>query len=201
MKHYLLLFFFVLLSCKKENPELNTASDNKMINLRYEVLNDLLLNKDSQFAGPETCCIYQISPEEAFFHTENEEPDWPMGINTVYSPDFPAEDSVFFKNENKDLINFKLNKDKIGRSLFFVSQEELDQIKKPDADFWTEFSKKYPNKCIRRFSVPFFNKDRSKCIVRLSVSCGPLDGSGYMAVYQKINGRWKEVRILNEWIS
>ncbi|WP_131724348.1 hypothetical protein [Chryseobacterium indologenes] len=178
-----------------------TISNDETLNLRYEVLNDLI-NSDEQYSDPENCCIYNIAPENAFFHIENEESDEsPLGINLMYNNDFPVVDSALFNIENKDLANFKLNKTRISKNLTFINQEELDKIKKPDADFWTVFREKYPNKCIRNISVPFFSKDRSTCIIKVSTSCGSLDGSGYTGVYQKINGRWIEIKTFNNWIS
>lgn len=200
MKHYVFLFFLTLVSCKQESVKVMAISNDEILNLRYEVLNDLI-NSDGQDSDPETCCVYKISPENAFFHTESEEPEWPLGINLMYNTDFPVVDSAFFRIENKDLADFKLNKTRISKNLVFINQEEFDKMTKPDADFWTVFREKYPDKCIRNLSVPFFNKDRSICIVQVSTSCGGLDGSGDTGVYQKINGRWIKIKTFNSWIS
>ncbi|MBL1221387.1 hypothetical protein JET18_11080 [Chryseobacterium sp. L7] len=139
------------------------------------------------------------------FEEENNDEPRPLGANLKYDSVFSIKDSAYYKNQEKIALNFKLDTTKIKRKLQYATEEDLHHLRQltenGKKDFWAEFHAKFGNKCFRKFSAPFFNKEKTICMVQNSISCGYLSGSGYTAIYKKIKGQWVEVEILDQWIS
>ncbi|WP_370896540.1 hypothetical protein [Chryseobacterium gossypii] len=202
MKHYILLLGLLLISCDKKTLGTDSVPDEGTSDLIYEVLNQLIKN-DSAELGPKDYYVYHISPEEVHFEPENtDEVPLPLGISLEYNADFQAKDSAHYNRENKILSGFELNQHKINKKLSYITTGELDKIIRDSGkDFWTGFNEKYKNRCIRKISVPFFNRNKRVCLVESSVSCGGLDGHGSVEIYEKINGTWVKIGSFRHWIS
>lgn len=200
MKHYIFLFLLIIISCKKSNPKTNILPKDETLNLRYEVLNQLIDSDNSSYK--QNSFIYITTLKSVYlYENESDEPK-PIGITLKYDSVFLQKDSAYYRNQEKMISNFRFDKRKIKQKLQYATDEELhklDEIK--NSDFWTEFDKKYEDKCIRSFSVPFFNKDKTMCIVQNSISCGFLNANGYTAIYKKINGKWIAINSFDHWIS
>jgi len=213
MKNYILLFLLMIISCKKSKPKTEAFLKDETLDLKYEVLNQLIndeQNEDSLISVDKNfghAYVYNISCKNIYLETRVNNIDEPSppsgyGINLEYDAVFLQKDSAYYQKEEKKLSHFKFNKNKIKRNLQYTSDEELYKIGqiKPH-NFWTEFDKRYKNRCIKTFSVPFFNKDKNVCIVEFSVSCGPLYGSGRTSMYKKFNGKWEVIKSFDHWVS
>lgn len=199
MKYFIFLFL-LFLSCKKAEPKTNTLDKDSSLDLRYEVLNQLI-DEDVSSCKPNKI-LYIITLRNVYFdESESDEPK-PIGVNLKYDSIFLQKDSAYYRSQEKIIANFKFDKTRIKQKLQYVTDGDLHnlEVNKKD-DFWTEFEKKYGNKCIHSFSVPFFNKDKTMCVVQNSVSCGFLNANGYNAIYKRVNGKWVKVKSFEHWIS
>lgn len=199
MKNYLFLILLLLISCKKHEVKKEIIPNDETLDLRYEVLNQLINDqiKEDSINGN----IYNIEFNGISFGKleENEEPP---SLYFAYDSVFIAQDSIYYKNQDIELKDFKLNKNRITEKLEFITTDEILNLhEKYQRNFWKEFHKRYREKCIQTFSVPFFNKDKTACIVQNSMACGPLHGGGYVAIYKKVNGKWIITKTLKQWVS
>ncbi|MNU12859.1 hypothetical protein D3C71_08920 [compost metagenome] len=207
MKHYLFLILLILISCKKNEVKKEITPKDETLDLKYEVLNQLITDqiREDSINGTLHDNIYNIAVKRFFFEelNENEEPPPPvLVLNFSYDSIFAIKDSSYYKNQDRNLINFNLQKSKIKKKLAFITTDEILKLSaKYERDFWKQFQKKYGDKCIQTFSVPFFNKNKTVCIVENSMSCGPLYGGGSTLIYKKISGKWKVINSYNHWVS
>lgn len=198
----------LLISCKKNEARKKIIPKDETLDLKYEVLNQLITDqiREDSINGTLHDNIYNIAVKRIFFEelNENEEPPPPPSsvLNFSYDSIFAIKDSSYYKNQDRNLINFNLQKSRIKKKLDFVTTDEILKLNvKYKRDFWKEFRKKYGDKCIQTFSVPFFNKNKTVCIVENSMSCGSLYGGGSTLIYKKISGKWKVINSYNHWVS
>lgn len=200
MKWSLFLFLLIMVSCKKTDSQSNITLNDVDLDLRYQVLNQLIDNDSISFQPNDYIFITTL---RSVYLSENElDIPQPLGFALKYDSIFSIQDSAYYRRQGKIIANFRFDKTKIRRKLQYATDEDLHQLgENRESDFWTEFGKKFGHQCIRTFSIPFFNKDKTMCIVQNSTSCGYLSGSGYTAIYKKINGKWIEVNSFQHWIS
>ncbi|KFF20523.1 hypothetical protein [Chryseobacterium sp. JM1] len=200
MKGYIFLVLLLMISCKKSEINLNTSVIDEELDLRYEVLNQLIDNE--RMSTEEKNDIFIVPLKSVYLFEKREDESLPLSVILKYDSVFLMRDSAYYKNQAKTTFNFKLDKTKIKRPLQYATEEGLDKLtENGKKDFWVAFRTKFGNKCFRKLSVPFFNKEKTMCIVENSISCGYLSGSGYTAIYKKINGKWVEIKIVEQWIS
>ncbi len=71
-----------------------------------------------------------------------------------------------------------------------------------DYEGWDDFYKKYPNSSgYIGLSRVGFNTNLTKAIIFRTINCGALCGSGDYILFEKIDGKWKEVDRFNCWMS
>ncbi|MBW7675149.1 hypothetical protein [Chryseobacterium chendengshani] len=198
MKNYLFLIVLLLFSCKKNDTKQKIMPKDELLDLQYEVLNQLV--KSDSMTSDFNHFIYSSTLSPVNIGVEDNEVS-PLGIDLKYDSIFSQKDSVFYKNQERNVLNFKFDKSRINSDLKYINGQELHQLGNKKSDFWTEFDKKYGDKCIRRFSVPFFNKDKTMCIIENSSSCGFLNAFGSTSIYKKVNGKWIIVKTFDEWVS
>ncbi|WP_445432116.1 hypothetical protein [Chryseobacterium indoltheticum] len=207
MKHYLFLILLLLISCKKNEARKEIIQKDENLDLKYEVLNQLITDQIREDSINDILHdnIYNIAVKRIFFEelNKNEEPPPPvLALNFSYDSIFAIKDSSYYKNQDRNLINFNLQKSRIKNKLDFVTTDEILNLSiKYERNFWKQFRKKYGDKCIQTFSVPFFNKNKTLCIVQNSMSCGPLYGGGSTSIYKKVNGKWVVLRTFDQWVS
>ena len=207
MKHYLFLMLLLLISCKKNEARKEIIQKDETLDLKYEVLNQLITDQIREDSINDILHdnIYNIAVKRIFFEelNENEEPPPPvLALNFSYDSIFAMKDSSYYKNQDRNLINFHLQKSRIKNKLDFVTTDEILNLSiKYERNFWKQFREKYGDKCIQTFSVPFFNKNKTVCIVQNSMSCGPLYGGGSTSIYKKVNGKWVVLRTFDQWVS
>ena len=207
MKHYLFLMLLLLISCKKNEARKKIIQKDETLDLKYEVLNQLITDQIREDSINDILHdnIYNIAVKRIFFEelNENEEPPPPvLALNFSYDSIFAIKDSSYYKNQDRNLINFNLQKSRIKNKLDFVTTDEILNLSiKYERNFWKQFRKKYGDKCIQTFSVPFFNKNKMLCIVQTSMSCGPLYGGGSTSIYKKVNVKWVVLKTFDQWVS
>ena len=200
MKYLILIMFLFLFSCKEKD---------ETIDLKYEVLNQLItedIMKRDKNDGENYVYNIQIKnvsfPENKQIGNNFEElpPGLFMMIN--YDKDFLETDSLFYKTQAEGLQDFKFEKSKLKKKIKVITSQEIENIYKTHfRNFWIEFDKRYPNTCIKTISVPFFNKEKNICIVKVSESCGSLWGGGFTGIYKKVNGTWIKIDSFDHWVS
>lgn len=68
----------------------------------------------------------------------------------------------------------------------------------------TKFSKRCPareNKCFLKVSTPIFNMEFTKAILAVDYYCGPINGSGYNIVLEKLKDKWVIIYEYGTWKS
>lgn len=197
MKHIIFLLLLLLFSCKKsENRKEEIIPKDETLDLKYEVLNQLI----DRIEPSSDNYVFVTTLKRVYLNKSDK--FRPQGIIVKFDSIFLLKDSAYYKNQEKAVYNFRFAKKRINKNLEYTTDEELYQLNEnKESDYWTEFDKKYGNKCIQRFSVPFFNKDKTMCVVQNSTSCGYLNGRGYTAIYKKVDGKWIEVKSFDHWIS
>lgn len=199
MKQYIFLFLFLIISCKKNESNIKVSLKDETLDLKYEVLNQLIEN--DSIAHYHKSFIYMKTLLPATINKDSNDVR-PLGVDLKYDSIFLVKDSAYYKNQEKINLKFKLDKSKIKGSLRYMTDQEFQKMREnPLNNFWDEFYKKYEHKCMRSYSVPFFIKDKTMCVVQNSTSCGILDGIGYIGIYKKINGKWIMVSSYSHWIS
>jgi hypothetical protein len=100
-------------------------------------------------------------------------------------------------------INFKLKSNLIPGKIIIPldSIEVLDKHNREYNQFWDDYHKKYGNGGFRNISLPLFSIDKSTVIIKTGYSCGGLCGNGGIYIFRKINGKWKKINQLSEWVS
>ncbi|WP_226063487.1 hypothetical protein [Kaistella polysaccharea] len=200
-----LILIFLLFSCKKKDETLD---------LKYEVLNQLIdedIVNDKVFRDANSYLYKILKPSDIAFKvkvTNYDEPPPPASSSgTIYLPEdgiFSKEDLKHIKIQLKTNSNFVLDTARIISKVDFINEEKLYKIRenyKSADDYWMQFRREFGNKCIRSYSIPYFNKEKDICIVITSMSCGPLEGGGSTAIFKKINGKWKVIQTLDQWVS
>lgn len=206
MKNYLILILLLLISCKKNEVKTEIIPYDETLDLRYEVLNQLI-DENIKEKGSENYLsnhVFHIPTHSVYFKLDNieDEKPQPFGIYLEYDSIFQVRDSVDYKNQSKLISNFKLNKNRVNHQLKYISDEELYRLREIGmSNFWDEFEKKYGDKCIESFSVPFFNNEKNICVVEYSSSCGFLNAIGSTSIYKKVNGKWILLKTLKQWVS
>ena len=200
MKYLILIMFLFLFSCKEKD---------ETIDLKYEVLNQLItediMKRDK---NDEKNYVYNIQIKNVSF-PENKQignnfEELPPGLSMMinYDKDFLETDSLFYKTQAEGLQDFKFEKSKLKKKIKVITSQEIENIYKTHfRNFWIEFDKRYPNTCIKTISVPFFNKEKNICIVKVSESCGSLWGGGFTGIYKKVNGTWIKIDSFDHWVS
>lgn len=198
----------MLFSCKKKDENLD---------LKYEVLNQLIAEDIAEHKALEhnENYIYKISkPIDLKFREKvidnNDiivEPPPPSPRGIIYLPQdstFTKDDLAFIKIQLKTNSNFNLDSNKINSKVEFIDAKKLKNLQEnyasPD-DYWKKFKIEFGDKCLRNYSIPYFNKEKSICIVITSISCGPLWGGGQTSIYKKINGKWEVIKTQDNWVS
>ena len=130
MKNYLFLILLLFISCKKKVVEKEIIQKDETLDLKYEVLNQLITDqiREDSINGILHDNIYNIAVKRFFLEelNENEEPPPPvLALNFSYDSIFAVKDSSHYKNQDRNLINFNLQKSRITKKLDFVTTNEI----------------------------------------------------------------------------
>jgi hypothetical protein len=111
-------------------------------------------------------------------------------------PDIPEKlfffsklDSSYLQFQNKNLNSFKIEKENFGE----VNLQPRIQLKK-DLKTKKYFSFYY---C----TIPIVSLDGKRAFTELTLVCSGLCGEGREIFLEKVNGKWKIVKIHRDWVS
>ncbi|KQT18582.1 hypothetical protein ASG31_07660 [Chryseobacterium sp. Leaf404] len=197
----MILFFTALISCKqnKKLEIIKSIPEDEILSLKYEVLNQLI--KEDSIASHFNNFVYSKGTLPVTIINDIDE-ERPLGLDLKYDSLFKAEDSSFYKTQEKTDYRFKLDSSKIHSKIQYVTAEELYNMRSNGVEkFWTNFNKRFEGKCVKVYSVPFFTKDKTICVVQNSTSCGILAADGSTAIYKKVDGKWIIIRSYDHWVS
>jgi len=147
MKHYLFLILLLLISCKKNEARKEIIQKDETLDLKYEVLNQLITEQIREDSINDILHdnIYNIAVKRIFFEelNENEVPPPPfLALNFSYDSIFAMKDTSYYKNQDRNLINFHLQKSRIKNKLDFVTTDEILNLSiKYERNFWKQFEK------------------------------------------------------------
>lgn len=193
-KYYLILFFTTLISCKQNNKLeiIKSIPEDETLSLKYEVLNQLI--KEDSINSHSKNFVYSKAVLPISIISKRDE-ERTLGLDLKYDSLFRVEDSSFYKIQEKIDYRFKLDSSKIHSKIQYVTAEEFYNMRNNGVEkFWTNFNKRFEGKCMRGYSVPFFTKDKTICVVQTSTSCGMFDGYKFTVIYRKISGKWTIIR-------
>jgi hypothetical protein len=115
---------------------------------------------------------------------------------------FSKDDIKFLEVQMQSVKNFTINP-KLFNGKEIISSDTIKRYatdKERRWTFWEDYRKKYGEAGYCNISLPLFSKDRQKVIICTSYSCGGKCGEGGIFIYQKIKGRWKQIKELSWWI-
>lgn len=200
-----LLLIALLFSCRKKDENLN---------LKYEVLNQLISEDIANDLVTNNSRSYLYKSNSAtniqIINLDTEKLD----DNTIIFNSIELKsDSIFSSNDIDYLISqsvpfdskqFDLDKKKIYGKVNIIKNEGLKELQNnysSPQDYWAKFKIKFGDKCIRNYSEPIFNLTKNICIIKISESCGPLEGGGMTSILQRVNGKWKVIKSLEHWVN
>jgi len=143
MKHYIFLLLLTFISCKKNDAKISFNSKDENLDLRYEVLNQLIAKDSVSFEKNGYIFISTLRVVYLNEDDNNDEPR-PLGFVLEYDSAFSKNDSAYCKRQEKIVADFRLDKTRIYKKLRYVTDEELHKLdENKTSDFWTELNKKF----------------------------------------------------------
>jgi hypothetical protein len=200
MKYLLYLAFLLLIGCKNSTDK-NEIIRNQVVTDKdiYEIVNfvvreqDSLLRKDGIKNNP----YKYIIDRDAEPLLDKRDSVCIHKLDTIFS----KEDLIFINAQIQNRKNFKFT-GKFINSKKVLYREVLDSIMKESAK--TNYQK-HPRKIYEEIfgsdmfytiGLPVFSKDKNTVLVKFGG-----DGSGFIAVYKRINNRWKFCYYVTNWIA
>lgn len=112
---------------------------------------------------------------------------------------FSKEDLQVMRNQLVKSSTYKWNP-KLVKGIKMIPTDTLDYYFKELPEGWLDFHKNYRRGFIS-CSFPVFNVKKDKCIVQLGFHCGALCGGGEVALFQRRNNQWVQIKTYSSWIS
>lgn len=197
---------FAFLSCKQNQPKVATQTDTvKLVpnpvddSTIYEFINFVANDKNEKhfvLRGDKVL-------DKPFLN-------FPLRNNTYNLIDSLKKDSTFSKDDIEFLeVQLQSAKDfQINHELFngkeIISKDTIEKFRSgPEGvwTFWETYKKKYGEAGYCNITLPLFSKDKQKVIINIAYSCGGKCGEGGFFIYQKVKGKWKQIKELSWWIS
>jgi len=133
-------------------------------------------------------------------------------LDTLSKITISTSDSSFSPHSGnikiKRLMDYKINNKKIFNSqdsLFFLKQndriKEYHLTNKKYGNLLTVNSSKYPTSKLYFMTIPIFSCNRKYAYVISTLSIPKISGSADSYLLEKINGKWKIIKIEEVWIS
>lgn len=202
MKHFIFLILaFAFLSCKQNQPKVIALTDT--IKLVPNPIDDSTIYEFINFVAND-------KNEKHFVLRGDKVLDKPFLDNDYYLIDSLKKDSIFSEDDIK-FLEVQLQSEKnftINPELFngkeIIPKDTLVKFRSgPEGrwTFWENYRKKYGEAGYCNITLPLFSKDRQKVIISTSYSCGGTCGQGGVFIYQKVKGKWKQIKELSWWIS
>ena len=109
-----------------------------------------------------------------------------------------SERAFIIEQSKKRLIDFW--KTSFFPKISIIDNDTIQSIFQDQAKGWEYFYKHY-GQSFSSFSAPIFLRDYKFCIFYSDRSCGNKCGTGQLKLYQKEDGKWKQVETYCDWIS
>lgn len=143
-------------------------------NEKFEILNEII--KDDQLTLFKICS----EPVKINFSKENSKRFSSLERLAIQFQNFFPQSSEI-RNYNIQYFNKRVNKFKA-----------VEIVKKCDAKY----------EIIYKISIPIVSPDKKKVLIKITEDCNcMLGGQSGEYFYQKINGKWKRIKVYDEWIS
>ena len=192
---------FAFLSCKQNQPKVFVQTDT--IKLVPNPIDDSTIYEFINFVAND-------KNEKHFILRGDKVLDKPFFEDTNYLIDSLKKDTIFSKDDiaflevqMQSVKNFTINPELFnGKEI--ISSDTIKRYSTEEArrwTFWEDYRKKYGEAGFCNISLPLFSKDRQRVIINTSYSCGGKCGEGGVFIYQKIKGKWKQIKELSWWIS
>ena len=201
MKNLMLIITFLLLiiSCNQKPKETNKV-EKKATELELkQLVSDSIIHEFINFqislkngySKP-----YLISDGAEYYYDRDDSLEI-LKQDSLFKP----EDFKFIFEQIKFSKKYRFKKE-FFNNVILVSSDTLKSLRKPTSDnFWSLFHEKFNSNEYFDFSMPIFSQDKQIVIIRRGMHCGALCGFGGTYIYIKKKNKWKEIKILNQWIS
>lgn len=106
-------------------------------------------------------------------------------------------------SETLEINQAKTNNQNVRIIPTFQFNKFIEKIvsKNQRSEFWEEFEKEFGTHNFYSISYPVFSLDKNTAIISFGHHCGILCGSGFSAIFQKMNGKWVQVKVIISWVS
>ncbi|MDV6168992.1 hypothetical protein R1T16_11185 [Flavobacterium sp. DG1-102-2] len=113
---------------------------------------------------------------------------------------FSKEDIEAFKQQALKYKNMVYDKNKITAKKI-ISHNELDKLIQNRNAFWKEYESRYGKTGFYDISFPLFSADGTKMLVAIEHCRFGSSSSGYVCIFNKVNGRWVVGKPLYSYLS
>jgi len=200
MKNEIMLLLILISFTYCKEPRI--LNDNQEIQT-YSLINDFILDSlyKVNIISREVMMFEDsanpISPPETYCSYSSE-----LFMELMESKIIDSTDLKLFKAQLSSKSRFLLNPNKLHIKTF--SRDSLYKVtlnRNSKIDLWEYFRKKYNSNSYLIISLPLFSKDNNTLLVTVHFHCGGDCGVGVVYVFKNINGKWKIVYSIKEWIS
>ena len=200
MKRQYIIFFAVIVffsSCNLFNPEPDySITDND----EYDLYNMMIENyaKDLDFFHVQL----DINKSRAILHPDSTY-NFPCGTPLHYFGN-PCDSLMAIDYLSRNDTTHYLDETRLDSPAVGMLRDECHAyfLRESLPRGYEAYYQDYPNSSgIITFSRPGFNPEKTRAVMGYGHSYGMLGGMGGMAIFEKIDGKWKRVRTLYIWMS
>lgn len=150
----------------------------------------------------------EIHQEKSFINSTCilEHPEWRSFDNELklkIQEELGIENKTFLQFQ-VDLFNkFKITKGLTPQKNIITNQEYIQFNESFSKNEFAYLDWLYKINCkqgVSSISKPLFNENYDLAIIRFERICGPLCGGGLLALYEITKGKWKQKKILDNWV-
>jgi hypothetical protein len=115
--------------------------------------------------------------------------------------ELPAEVKNDFETRNRNRTRIDVARIKSPFQTLSISDEEADGFFQGN-EGWQAFRRKYPTaQTIVRLSLPGTNRDWSRAVIYVDMTCGPNCAGGSIFVLDKESGAWRVIESSTVWLT
>jgi hypothetical protein len=187
---FIIIFCGTLIGCKSSNDGIYTNYISLVPDtIVCEVVNSLIDSINRSYFEMDKRVLDKVSNKIL----GKEDSIWLNNLDTLLT----AKDVEFLFVQDSNAKYFDLNKCIPAQSL--ISTDSLSKLEQNN--FWEKFHRIYGRGGFISISLPLFSIKGDIFIVQYSHTFGPLGGSGGTYVYKKYGSKWKQILIIDHWIS
>jgi hypothetical protein len=123
------------------------------------------------------------------------------GKAQAFFKEVPKEAKDDFDARNKNRAKIEAGKIKAPFETLSISDDDAKKLVEGKGG-WQAFHEKYPSMHdFKVISRPGINREHSRAVLYVGVSCGPLCGGGSLLFLSKETGEWKVINTVTIWLS